>query len=219
MDRIKRLFTHNWFEKLFALLLAIMLWMTIASDTSSEIGLEVPLEFRNIPPQMEIRGDTVNSVEVRLRGSSNRIKEISGRDISTMIDLGAMKAGEKTILLSAANIQAPFGVEVVRVNPSRVKLTLEKTVSKLVPITANIQGRPAAGYETGRVLLNPAAVEVQGPESSVAPLESALTIPISIEGKSSDLQQNLDLDVPDPSVRLMVATVQIHVEIVKEKAH
>ena len=31
--------------------------MAVANEASSEIGLEVPLEYRNIPPQLEITGD------------------------------------------------------------------------------------------------------------------------------------------------------------------
>ena len=56
-------------------------------EASSEIGLEVPLEYRNIPPQLEITGDMTNTVQVRLRGSSNVIKDITAKDVSTTIDL------------------------------------------------------------------------------------------------------------------------------------
>ena len=40
-----------------SLILATMLWMAVANQASSEIGLEVPLEYRNIPAQLEITGD------------------------------------------------------------------------------------------------------------------------------------------------------------------
>jgi len=36
----------------------------------SEVGFEVPLEYRNIPAQLEITGDTANTVEVRLRAGN-----------------------------------------------------------------------------------------------------------------------------------------------------
>ena len=108
MRPLKHWVTYNWYLKLISLGLAAMLWMFVATEASSEIGLEVPLEYRNIPPQLEITGDTTNMVQVRLRGSSNVIRDISPRDVSTTIDLSKMKSGEKIIPLSPQNVQAPL---------------------------------------------------------------------------------------------------------------
>src|SRR6266571_4771282 len=155
MRPLKHWVTYNWYLKLISLGLAAMLWMFVATEASSEIGLEVPLEYRNIPPQLEITGDTTNMVQVRLRGSSNVIRDISPRDVSTTIDLSKMKSGEKIIPLSPQNVQAPFGAEVVRVNPSSVRFDLERTLVKTVPIVPTIAGQPSDGYEAGRAFVNP----------------------------------------------------------------
>jgi YbbR domain-containing protein len=214
MQSFKHFITHNWFLKIVSLLLATMLWVAIASETSSEIGLEVPVEYRNIPPQLEITGDTTSTVQVRLRGSSNLVKEISPKDVSTILDLAGMKAGEKIISLTPQNVQVPFGAEVVRVNPSRVRFSLERTISKLVPVVPAIEGQPAAGYELGNVLLSPSKVQVEGPESRVSTLDSVPTVAIRIDGKKSNVIQSADLDVPDPQVRVQhPAAVDIRIEI------
>lgn len=214
MRRFKHVFTHNWFEKLFALVLATALWATVAAETSSEIGMEVPLEYRNIPAQMEITSDTTNSVEVRLRGPSNLIREIAPRDVSTTIDLGGMKSGERIISLTPTNVQAPFGAEVIRVNPSHVRLNLERTITKMLPVAPRIQGQPADGYEVGNILLNPGKIQVEGPESRVNTLESVPTAPLHVDGRREGLQQSVDLDVPDPQVRLQhAAPIAVRIEI------
>ena len=214
MHSLKHWITHNWFLKIFSLVLATMLWITVASETSSEIGLEVPLEYRNIPAQFEITGDTTNTVEVRLRGSPNLIKEVTPKEVSTNIDLSSMKPGEIVFPLTSQNVQAPFGAEVVRVNPSRVRINLERTISKMVPVVPTIQGQPARGFEVGKVLLNPNRIRVEGPESRVNHLDSVSTRPILVDGKRANILQSSDLDVPDPQVRLQrPATINIRVEI------
>ena len=214
MQSFRHFITDNWFLKLVSLILATLLWAAVASETSSEIGLEVPLEYRNIPAQLEITGDTTNTVQVRMRGSSNLIKEISPNDVSTILDLNGMKAGEKIISLTPQNVQVPFGAEVVRVNPSRVRFSLERTISKLVPVVATIEGRPAEGYEVGNVLMSPSKVQVEGPESRISTIESVATVPIHIDGKQSQAVQSADLDVPDPQVRVQhPAAVDIRIEI------
>src|SRR5262249_50537926 len=170
--------THNWPLKIVSLVLAAMLWMAVANEASSEIGLEVPLEYRNIPPQLEITGDMTNTVQVRLRGSSNVIKEITAKDVSTTIDLGKMGRGEKIVPLSPQNVQAPFGAEVIRVNPSSVRFNLERTITKKIPVVPMIVGLPTDPYEVGKVTVTPSVVEIEGPESRVNALSSIATVPI-----------------------------------------
>ena len=214
MHSLRHWFTHNWILKAFSLILALMLWMTVARETSSEIGIEVPLEYRNIPPQLEITGDATNMVEVRIRGSSNLIREVSPRDVSTTIDLGGLKPGERIISLTSQNVQVPFGAEVIRVNPPRVRLNLERTVSRVLPIVPTLQGQPADGFQVDKVLLNPNSVQVEGPESRVNTFDSIPTAPVQIEGSHSEVVQTADLDLPDPQLRVQrPSTVEVRVEI------
>src|SRR5438876_652709 len=186
MQSTRHWLLHNWALKLVSLVLAIALWMAVSNRASSEIGLDVPLEYRNIPPQLEITGDMTNSVQVRLRGSSNVIKDVTAKDVATTVDLSNMRTGEKIVALSPQNVQAPFGAEVIRVNPSSVRFMLERTIAKTVQIVPTILGQPPEGYEIGRVLLNPSEIEVEGPESRVNTLTSIATVPIRLDGKQTN---------------------------------
>src|SRR5437867_4038505 len=214
MRQLRRWLIYNWHLKLISLILAVMLWMVVATETSSELGMEVSLEYRNIPAQLEITGDTTNTVQVRLRGSSNVIRDISAKDVSTTIDLSQMRTGEKIVALSPQNVQAPFGAEVIRVNPSSVRFNLERTITKSVPIVPTILGHPADGYEVDQVLVNPNMIVVEGPESRVDPLDSIATIPIRLDQRESRFEQTADLDVPDPQIRLQrPSPVNVRIEI------
>jgi YbbR domain-containing protein len=214
MQSRKHWLTHNWPLKIVALVLAVMLWMAVANEASSEIGLEVPLEYRNIPPQLEITGDMTNTVQVRLRGSSNVIKEITAKDVSTTIDLGKMVRGEKIIPLSPQNVQVPFGAEVIRVNPSSVRFNLERTITKTIPVAPTIIGLPSDPFEIERVVVNPGTVQIEGPESRVSALNSIATVPIRLERKQTHVDQTADLDVPDPQIRLQrPAPVSVKAEV------
>ena len=206
--------THNWYLKLISLGLAVMLWALVATETSSEVGLEVPLEYRNIPPQLEITGDTTNAVQVRLRGSSNVIRAISAKDVSTTIDLSKMRPGDRIVPLSPQNVQAPFGAEVIRVNPSSVRFNLERTMTKTIPVIATVLGQPSDGFEVGMVTIQPNRVEVEGPESRIMTLESIATVPIRLDRRQTRIEQAADLDVPDPQIRLShPGPVNVHVEL------
>jgi YbbR domain-containing protein len=211
---MKHWILQNWFLKVVSLLLATLLWAAVSKQASSEIGLDVPLEYRNIPSQLEITGDMTNTIQVRLRGSSNVIKGITAKDVSTTIDLGKMRTGEKIVALSPQNVQAPFGAEVIRVNPSTVRFTLERTVTKTVDIVPTVAGQPTNGFDVGQVFVSPNTVEVEGPESRVDTLSSIATTPIRLDRKQSSFEQTADLDVPDPQIRLQhPSAVNVKIEI------
>ena len=214
MQSPKHWVTNNWHLKIVSLILATMLWMAVATETSSEIGLDVPLEYRNIPAQLEITGDTATTVQVRLRGSSNVIRDISSKDVSTTVDLSKMRPGEKVVALSPLNVSVPFGAEVIRVKPSSVRFSLERTIAKSVPVVPTTLGQPFEGYEIGEVLVSPSKVEVEGPESRVNTIESIATIPIRLDRRQTHMEQTADLDVPDPQIRLQrPSPVNVRIDI------
>jgi len=215
---MKHWILQNWFLKVVSLLLATLLWAAVSNQTSSEIGLDVPLEYRNIPPQLEITGDMTNTIQIRLRGSSNVLKGITAKDVSTTIDVGKMRAGEKIVALSPQNVQTPFGTEVIRVNPSSVRFTLERTVTKTVDIVPTIAGQPIDGFEIGQVFVSPNTIEVEGPESRVEALSSIATTPVRVDRKQSSIEQTADLDVPDSQIRLQhPSAVNVKIEIRRKR--
>src|SRR4051794_40589969 len=214
MQTLKEFLTHNWLTKLFSLAVATMLWIAIAGQTNSEIGMNIPVEYRNIPSRLEVVGDTTNTVEVRLRGSSALIREISPKDVSATLDLAGVRPGEKIVQLTFQNVKAPFGVDVVRVNPSQVRLNLENTVSKTVPVVVQLEGDPAAGFELGNVSVSPSSVEVEGPESKMRTLETMPTAAVEVEGRRTNFAGAVDLDLPDPMLRLhYLSPVDVHIDV------
>ena len=74
--------------KTVALALATLLWLSVAGEHIVERIMRVPLEFRNIPSELEVVGDPPATVDVRLRGSSGLLSRLEGTDVVAVIDLG-----------------------------------------------------------------------------------------------------------------------------------
>ena len=218
MKALRRLLFENWFLKIVALGLATLLWVTIASESTSEIGIEVPLEYRNIPENSEIVGNSANTVEVRLRGPSRLIRDIQPQDISSTIDLTRITPGEKIIPLSPQSIRAPFGIEVVGVTPSRVRISVEPTITKVLPVIAVIAGKPAEGFRVAGTSVVPEMVEARGPAPRMAPLERIQTAPVDITGLRETVDTAVELDPAEPLIRIpQVGPVRVQVVIVPVK--
>jgi YbbR domain-containing protein len=213
MNWLRHILVHNWKLKVLALLMAVVLWAATARETTSEIGVDVPLEYQNVPPNTEVITDTTNTVEVRLRGPSALIKEISAQDISTTIDVGKMpRETEKIVPLTPQGVRAPFGVEVVGVNPARVRVTIEPTVTAHPRILPAVTGMPADGFKIEAVSITPESVKIEGPANRIKLIESILATPVDVTGKQDTVRQTVDLNILDPRIRIAQAQ-PIHVEI------
>lgn len=188
--------------KLASLALASVLWFVIAGEKSSEMGLEIPVELQNFPRDLELTGDPVTQVEVRLRASPGIIQQVGKGDVSARIDLSGASEGERIVHLSAESIRVPFGVTVVRINPSIITLNFEPTLHKLVPVRPRLIGRPAASREVAEVQADPAAVRIAGPKSRVQEVESAFTEPVSVEGALASVSDTVNIGLEDPVLRI-----------------
>src|SRR3954465_15747131 len=163
--------------KLMAVALAALLWLIVAGGHLVERSLRVPLEYRNIPAELELVGDPPTDVDVRLRGSSALLGRLEPRDIIAVLDLASARPGSRMFHLRSDEVRAPYGVEVAQVVPSTVAVDLEKSGRRTLPVVPALDGEPAPGYVIGRVTSEPATVEVAGPESRLKQVTGAPTEP------------------------------------------
>jgi len=188
--------------KALSLLLAVVLWFVVAGEKTAEIGLEVPVELRNLPENLEVVGDAVNTVEVRLRATPAIVRQIERQDVSLRIDLDGLEAGEHFFHLTEAAVRRPFGVTVVKLSPASITLQLERTLTRELPVEARVVGTPAVGYAVVEVQVEPETVLISGPRTRVAALASVYTEAISAEGAQASITKVVTIGIPDPLVRL-----------------
>jgi YbbR domain-containing protein len=197
---------NNLALRMVSLALAFLLWLAIAAEKTSEMGVVVPLELQNVPPDLELTGDAVNSVEVRLRASPGIIQRLSPGEISAQLNLGGVAEGERIVHLTPEIIRVPFGVKVVKINPSILTLNFERMLQKVVPVRPRLVGRPARGFELAEIVSDPAEIRIAGPKSRVQEVESAYTEPVSVEGARANVVDSVTLGVEDPLLRIQGRT-------------
>jgi YbbR domain-containing protein len=192
--------------KLLSIALASLIWLVVSGEQIVERALRIPLEFTNVPPALELLGDTPTAVDVRVRGSSGALGRVAAGELVAVLDLRAARAGRRLFHLTGDDVRAPFGIEVVQIVPSNVSVVLERSATKIVPVVPEIEGDPRDGYVVGTVSADPATVEVAGPASAVASITEAITEPVSVAGTSATVAEVANIGVADPSVRLLSPT-------------
>ena len=63
--------------KFLSIALAALLWLLVSGERIVERAMRIPLEFTNLPAQLEVVGDAPNVVDVRLRGSSGALSRVT----------------------------------------------------------------------------------------------------------------------------------------------
>ena len=207
----KRFILENWSLKATALLLALILWALVRGEPGQERGLPVPLEVL-VPRNMEITNDLPTSAAITYRGPT--LASIG--TVTCVIDLRNAKEGGHTVSLTSDNVRmtSGLGIEILQVNPARVRVVLEKTVSREVPIVASIEGDPSEGFEIYSTSLFPETVILSGPRSRIEPVQKVDTDIISIEGKNQLTRSFVNLALQDNTIRTsVIGPVQVTVRI------
>jgi YbbR domain-containing protein len=211
---IKKFFQTNFHLKLTSVFLAMLLWVTINGEPKSEIKFRIPLEYRNLPPGIEVLDDTVNAVDIRLIAASGMIKRLEASDITATVDLSDWSYGEKTYSISPSNIRTPFGVSVAKITPDKVRLRFEPTEHKTVPIHPRVIGKVAEGHKVSTVRCEPASTQIDGPEGHLSPIRTISTDSIDVSGRSESFAKRVNLFVDDPLVRfsrVQQTTVEVQI--------
>jgi YbbR domain-containing protein len=187
----------------------------VAGEETVERGLRIPLELQQFPSGIELVGEPPSVVDVRVRGGSGTLSRLTPVDVVAVLDLRGAHVGQRLFHLTPEQVRVPFGVEIVQVTPSTIRLDLENTASKTVPVVPPIDGEPAPGFVVGRVVTDPKTVEIVGPESAVKRATEAATEPVSVAGARGPVHDTVTVGLLDSSIRLKTSrSATVAVEIV-----
>ena len=213
---MKHPISKNLGLKITAVLLSILLWVFATSRGLSEIALDVPLEFKNIPPGLELMYYDVKAVSLNIKGQERLIRTIRPTDIHVWIELTKAKKGEGIYAINKNNIRLPLTVTVKNITPSSVKVSLEESVSRTVKVRPIVVGIPEKGYYIKSISVVPQTVDLEGASSKIKKVDKVKTEPLDVTGRSETLTKDLKLDVSGMNIRTKVDEVMVKVVIAKE---
>ena len=218
---VKKLFLKNWGLKLFSLLLALVLWLTLIppEKITSEKTLTVPLELYNIPSEMELVEKPPATVDIKIRAPNRLLNQISSANVHAVLDLKKASIDQTEYPLNKNMISIPEGAEVKDINPSQVKLKLERTKELMLEVVPNIIGELGEGLKLEKVEVIPSKVPVKGPESKVKDTYKLSTSPIDISSLNQSADFEADVILPNPDLQLASSqtTVRVRIVISEEK--
>jgi len=195
---------RTWALRLLALGIAIGIWFNASVEdrlVSSEKVVEASVRYDR--PRGFIIINPVQSVNVRLIGSKKAVRQLNPYMVDVQVELSRRQEGSAIINLGPENVLAPEGLEVIAIEPSTIRVDLEREITQRLPVIPKLVGEPAAGAIAGEPEVFPNQVLVSGPASLVARVGSLTTQPISLEGHALSFEQSAAVVPPDPLIQIV----------------
>jgi hypothetical protein len=198
-DFFHRHVIHNFGIKLLSLALAVGFWLAVTRDPMTEVAVDVPIEFRNIPENLEIDSESIPRADVYVE-----------------VELSGMRPGERTFDLTTQQVHQPRELEVVQVIPNQFHVSFDNRLTRQIPVRPRAFGHFATGYAIGSVAAEPSTITVSGPRKRVEAVEAATTDPVDASGTMDRATFVRHAYVSDPLVQVMNPN-PVRVTVIMEK--
>ncbi|MGH6690743.1 MAG: CdaR family protein [Gammaproteobacteria bacterium] len=210
-----RLF-RDWPFKLLALGIAVTIWTVVVTRDRGLVAASVSIEYVGLSPELMLTDPPRDTIDVEVAVARWAWARFRPDGLRVRVDLSRAGEGERVVAVSARDVQTPGGVRVRRVEPSRLRVQLERAAQATLPVVAVIRGTPAPGHRVAAVRVDPITVVVKGPRSTIETRESVRTTPVDVAGHRSSVTQSVELAVVDAQSAVTPGTVMVTVDIQAE---
>jgi YbbR domain-containing protein len=121
---------ENGSYKLVALFVTLILWVTILGRRDFITSKDVDIEFL-LPKNVVIAESIERRVSVKVSGPRIAIKRFSQNPGAITLDLARAHVGNNRVVITARNVEVPFGVKVISVTPDIINVALAKSLQSL----------------------------------------------------------------------------------------
>jgi len=203
-----------------ALFLAFVVWFVVSAprrEQVSEKAFAAPLVLVNVPRNLVITTPVPDNLNVRLRGRVSELRSLSSQNLEVTVDLSWAVAGDATITLRPQAINAPADVEVISIDPNKLRFRVEQLRQRVVPVRPFLVGNLQPGYVAGEPTVQPEQALISGPASQIRKINEVATERIIMTGRTDTFMQNAAIVSDSPLVHVVEPlTVQVTVPVLAE---
>jgi hypothetical protein len=121
IHRVRSLIVQRWHLKLGMLACVSVLWLLFAGQQDFEVTLQVPLQVKNCPANLEILHPLDPRIKVTIRGLRKDASTVRANEVYASVDVALAAYGWKNFRITPEQIILPNTlVSVVRIDPSDI---------------------------------------------------------------------------------------------------
>jgi len=184
------------------------IWFSFSRGLETLVTLEVPVEFTNRNPELEIFSATESNVKLQLSGSSSLIRNINPAQIGVKINLQNATPGDNEISINRDGILLPPGIDLKHVSPQTISVNIDRPGRRKLPVQPNWTGTLPAGLIIQKASVTPNEVEVEGGERMLGKIKAIYTNPIPVSEIKEDGSVKVGLMLLPSSLELVDSSLQ-----------
>jgi len=120
-DLISRAILDHWPRKLATFCLVFLFWALLAGQQNYSLDLIVPIEYKNIPPNLELASPP-KKAKIFIKGTRKLVASLKPDDLRIDLNVSLAQLGRRTFYLSKEDISLPAGIQLEYIDPTLVKL-------------------------------------------------------------------------------------------------
>jgi len=191
--------------KVLALLITGVLWLSIASRPVSQVALNGAIEF-SLPesPALTVSKYDTATARVYLEGPREALDTLRAGQLTVTADMSAVEPGVRVITLKVepGRNGLPLNVSVERIEPPRIRVTVERMIEREVPITPRWEGEPPPGSEVIDWQITPPTVTIAGAESQMRETTGVSTETVRLTDKTGTFSEQVTIDIGSPNLNI-----------------
>ncbi|MBN1136868.1 MAG: hypothetical protein JXM73_09790 [Anaerolineae bacterium] len=189
---------------ILALLLAFVIWIaaTLQADpflTGEFSNLQITLVGQ--PANTVILQPAADRATVRVRAPQSVIQSLSAGDFTATMDLSNVEVGTSVPIPVRVVVDNQV-VRIEAITPAQQTVRLEAVGSLAVPVSIDVRGEVATGYQLLEPTISPGSIVVTGPLSILQQV-SAVSGTLSVQGARESVSTNVAVTPRDADGRLV----------------
>jgi uncharacterized protein (TIGR00159 family) len=199
--KINRQYLRFSIAAIMCFLIVTGVWFTFTRGQTTFSSIKVPIEIIKKSPDIEIVNASPNNVKLTLSGPRVILRSVNVNDINLFVKVKEEKPGTYVYDLTAKNLSLPPGINILKLNPSKITIKLDKIITKILPVQVNWVGKLNPDILIKKCTPIPAKVKLRGPESILSSISTVYTEPIKVDGikASGEVISRLQID---PSIKV-----------------
>lgn len=166
-------------------------------DPVETLMMDVDVVTGIVPDGLNLSTPQIEPASVEVRGASSRVAAIRRIVARVPIDASALNV-DRDIELQAIDEQGN-PLPSIEINPPRVRVRIavaRELATRTLPVVPRLTGTLPLGLRLAAVEVRPLSVTVSGDEALVTQLQSALTDPVDLTGRTRDFELDIPLALP-----------------------
>ncbi len=201
--------------------MAILLWFLTKFSDEIKANVEADIRYINVPEEVLLSEKNPKHFSMDLSANGFQMLLYAVKDAVLEINVGEYYTnGSNEISLSQAEVagivKRQLGVSNVdNISLSPLKIYLDKSVQKMVPIRFNGSINCKEGFRlVSGIQLMPDSILLNGPSEVIAKIDSVVTKKVSKKNIEESFEEIIDLQNPDASKVILSATsTQLNVNV------